>query len=359
MDDSKKKIVMVDWITCVIPCTHSSTIFGGKIFKIQPDGEIVWTRDTAKQITGSYDSNIQVQTSVPGESLHVSGNPVKFLQGHNLFGSNDLVSLNYALLENLREILDLRPSELELAAWAVGGYPLSRIDLATMFNLGSPANVRNWLRQAEQTATMSHRGRGQLTKGSTLYFGKNSRRWGAKFYAKGEEFHKNGHDALLEDARLVDYASPMLRYEVVTRTMELKRLGLDSAFSWEDFDKISNGIIDSTLERFNMGNVTALAIEQIDGLKPSLRGVLELWRTGYDVRGILPKTSFYRYRSQIMAVTGVDIATPKPSKNEGGPAWSDLVQPPIELVPAQIPDWAIGTPLYFEPKKPLRLVGGD
>ena len=43
---------------------------------------------------------------------------------------------------------------------------------------------------AEMNATLSHRGRGQVTKGSTLYFGKSSRRSSVKFYAKGEEFQK-------------------------------------------------------------------------------------------------------------------------------------------------------------------------
>ncbi|MBD0103457.1 hypothetical protein IAF22_20240, partial [Acinetobacter baumannii] len=42
--------------------------------------------------TGSYSTKIQIQ-SVTDTQIYISGNPTKFLQGHNLFGSNDLVGL--------------------------------------------------------------------------------------------------------------------------------------------------------------------------------------------------------------------------------------------------------------------------
>ncbi|MER0133278.1 hypothetical protein KD913_28600 [Klebsiella pneumoniae] len=79
-----------------------------------------------------------------------------------------------------------------------GDFKLNRVDCTVMFDVGNTANALSWIRQAEMNATLSHRGRGQVTKGSTLYFGKSSRRSSVKFYAKGEEFQKHSHAAFLQ-----------------------------------------------------------------------------------------------------------------------------------------------------------------
>lgn len=345
-------MIMVDWITAVIPCSHADEILSGKIFKVTVDGVVEWERATSQFIAGSYDSSISVRTATPGESIYVSGNPVKFFQGHNLFGSNDLVSMNHALFGRIREVLDLKPTKQDLGCWVSGDYQLTRVDVTTMFDAGSLANARAWLRQAEQNATLMHRGRGQLTKGSTLYFGKHSRRWSAKWYAKGEEFQANGHQDLLLDDRLVAYADPAVRYEVVLRSMKLKQLGLEHALSWLDSAKISHSIIASTLERFNMSDVRALKTEQLDGMKPSLRAIVELWKVGYDIRGMYPQSTFYRLRSRIKSAIGVDIAVRQPVTHRG----ADVIPlaKPIELIPMGIPEWAVGTPLYYAFPKPVR-----
>lgn len=342
---------MIDWTTSIIPCAHSSNIFDGSVCKITAEGEIEWEVLTAKTVVGSYDSAVRVRTYRPRESLHISGNPAKFFQGHNLFGTDELLALNYAFFCNLSDKLSLSPSDSERLCWQTGDYSLSRVDCTSMLDVGSSANALAWIRQAEQQATLSHRGRGQITKGSTLYFGKHSRRWSAKFYAKGDEFQKNGHPCLLEDPKLVDYADRSVRFEVTLRSMELKRLGLDRAFFWSESAKIAQGVREDVLGRVNMGDINALTAEQIDGLAPSLRAVFELWKTGIDIRSMYPRRTFYHYRSKIKNELGIDIAVLQPSNKKASNV-VPLIRV-IEAVPMGVPDWALGTPLYFDPKKPI------
>ncbi|MBF0562083.1 MAG: hypothetical protein HQL37_08695 [Alphaproteobacteria bacterium] len=102
-------------------------------------------------------------------TLWVDGNPSKFLQGHNIFGSDDLIGLVYALMIRLCDILpELEPTELDMHHWITGNYSLSRIDVAAMYSAESRAGALAWLRSAESASHMKHRGCG-IMKGMTLY----------------------------------------------------------------------------------------------------------------------------------------------------------------------------------------------
>ena len=47
-------------------------------------------------VKGSHDSNITIRSHTDN-TIEISGNPAKFLQGHNVFGTNDL---KYLCCEN-------------------------------------------------------------------------------------------------------------------------------------------------------------------------------------------------------------------------------------------------------------------
>jgi II/X family phage/plasmid replication protein len=72
------------------------------------------------------------------------------------------------------------------------------------------------------------------------------------------------------------------------------------------------------------------------------------WKSGQDLRAIFTRPTFYRYRSQLLAY-GVDIAV---KQDRSGSDMSNVV--PLRVVlnayPVGVPEWASGTPLYFEPR---------
>ena len=53
---------------------------------------------------GSYDNNIVIKP-MTDNTIQISGNPTKWLQGHNLFGTNDLKWLMYRFYTDLHEKL--------------------------------------------------------------------------------------------------------------------------------------------------------------------------------------------------------------------------------------------------------------
>jgi II/X family phage/plasmid replication protein len=59
------------------------------VMSFDSKGDNEWVVNKKLSVEGSYSSKIQVASADSGH-IWISGNPVKFLQGHNIFGSNDL-----------------------------------------------------------------------------------------------------------------------------------------------------------------------------------------------------------------------------------------------------------------------------
>nr|CDL66500.1 unnamed protein product [uncultured bacterium] len=346
---------MIDWLSMVVPCTHSEPITGGEVVSIKPGGEVDWHCVKRTTVEGSFSTGLQVRTAThtaqPCSHLEISGNPVKFFQGHNLWGTDDLLALSVTTVETVASLLGLTPSAQDVESWHSGLIQLTRVDVTQSFHLDNMAQVLAWLRSAEQTAHLSHRGRGQLVKGSTLYFGKSSRRWSLKLYAKGQEIRAKGHgqDVILALPSAVEWAEKTLRAELTLRSMELKRQGLHLAMAWGG-DGVPSSVTAALLrDRFGgmtMTTTSHLSAEILDSLRPSLRMAYQSWAAGADLREILPARTFYRHRAALLP-HGIDIATLVPREvSNVVPLFKVL-----EAKPVDVPDWAQGTPLYFEPAR--------
>lgn len=348
---------MIDWVSCVVPCQQSKLVMDGlMLFCDAATGEVKYSVGTRKSVMGSAESSVTVRTHRNDPALlEVSGNLVKFFQGHNLWGTDDLVPLVAEFMESLSsmhgESLGLVPTDADRAAWWSGEFDLTRVDVTDSFRLRNLADVLAWLRAAEQTAHLSHRGRGQLTKGSTLVFGKHSRRESLKLYAKGQEIVANAkHQPALRDLpHVIEWAQGILRAELVLRSMSLKRLGLRRASAWCRTDEVPFDPLSLLRER--LGNLTMTTVTKISAallgeLRPSLRVAVQAWEAGADLRASLSRATFYRYRAELLP-HGIDLATVLPRENANV---VPLVRV-LEAVPASVPEWAEGTALLFEPRR--------
>ena len=347
---------MIDWLSLVVPMRHAEAVTGGHVLSVKPDGEIEWQCAKRTTVEGSFSTGLQVRsathTADPCTHIEISGNPVKFFQGHNLWGTDDLHALAVDTIRTVARLLSLPFSPDDEAAWRSGAYQITRVDVTQSFHLGSRAEVLAWLRSAEQTAHLSHRGRGQLVKGSTLYFGKQSRRWSLKLYSKGQEIHAKGHgqDSVLELPAAVAWADKTLRAELTLRSMELKRQNLSLGSDWMQLDGVPSAVTAQLLrDRFGgmtMTTTAHLSAEILDALRPALRMAYQTWEGGANLRAILPHRTFYKYRNELLP-HGVDIATLVPREvSNVVPLFRCL-----EAVPVGVPDWAEGTALYFEPAR--------
>lgn len=341
---------MIDWISATVPFDWDVPINGGALVHYRSDGSVEWGTDKTLHLRGSHDARISVRTVERG-FMEISGNPAKFQQGHNLFGSDDVAGLLFDTLVDVCEAVELSPSRENLLAWKRGNVVLSRVDVTGMYELPTFSDVGAWLVAAGKTASVKWRGRGHYQDG-TLYFGKvakgkRSSPWQMKLYHKGQEVlvHKLPKDLPLRE-ELEIWASNKLRIEVTLRTQELKRLGLHYVRDWTVDRAVET--FEAYLAKLDIGEEQMVDVEVEEQLKPSLRAAYALWKTGVDMRRVFPRRTFYHYRKQILEVTGSDIGTLAATGNVVP------LRRYLEAKPCSVPEWASN--LYHEPRSHLSIV---
>ncbi len=358
---------MIDWLTFVAPLEHvvgqDGPCYAGEILATKPDPThpdgfaLDWSVLKRKAVEGSYSSTIQIQSTYDeaGQpALWVSGNPAKWFQGHNLFGSDDLPGLVQEMLERIVASFGIEPSLQDREAWSMGLIKLKRVDVTYSFDLGTLARVRNALRSLDATANLKHRGRGHF-KGDSLTWGgkdspagKGSRRWSLTLYAKGAEIEVKGHQlpTALAETSLPSHAQGLLRAEVRMLALQLVTEQLEYVSHWGE--NAASELHSRFLAGLQIAEASMLDADLLDGLPGRLQLAYNNWREGHDLRAILSVRTFYRYRSELLK-HGIDIAV---RQERLSPDLSNVV--PLRTVlhayPATVPAWAEGTPLYFEPR---------
>jgi hypothetical protein len=308
--------VALDWFSGLVGYDGSALKLG-RVIAIGAGGDIEWESDRWRKAEGSYGSSVQVSrdaaTGAMRDSgfhwndvvLRVSGNPTKFLQGHNVFGPSvsQLGTIVQALVRGFPE--ELRPADAgvdELPA-----LHRSRVDEAVMVDLGGHQVVHEWLRAAE-TATRSRHGRA-MASGSTVYWGKSSRRWSLKAYCKFCELADHPPNDGYNEFR--EFTEGLLRIELTLRRPELKeRDTLSDHIVWEFFEKVVVGVTDLKADAMQE------RIRTFTG-PVAARLLLSRWLDGHDVRWEVNRMSFWRYRKLVMEEFGVDLSLPRSEQWDG------------------------------------------
>lgn len=355
---------MIDWIDAIVPCWHAAPINGGTITRTSQTGKVEWEKGTFRVVRSTWETGVQIKTYHADESAHcthllISGNPSKFWQGHNLWGTNDLHGLLVATLFQLVAMeadsehgqrLGLSPSIEDVQAWISGAYRVTRADITESFHLESQEQVLHWIRAAESSAYLKNRGKGTLKGNSTLEFGKGSRRSRFKIYAKGPEIiaHAESQPALANLPHVQAWAAKTLRCELEMRSLGLKHIALSTGENWiaaqyEDVLWNPVQLVHERLGNMTMMTTTELSDDVLSSLKPACRMAYLAWNGGADLRANWSKSSFYRTRATLLE-HGVDIAVVQ-DKDVSRRAIAQI----LTARPAPVPDWAEGTPLLFEP----------
>lgn len=290
---------------------------------------------------------------VVGCNLYISGNPSKFLQGHNLFGVADLPYLVGAVMDRISDQLGLPVTEQDRFSWYYGLFEVSRVDVTRMHDLGAVETVKQFLSAARQVAHSRYQPAGN-DHGSTLYIGKGSRRAMLKLYDKLEEVQSKGHglaDTLprAHYQQLMKFAAGKLRVEAQLRSMWLKDRNLHWGIGWQP--NVAEKVLQSRIGGLELNDTMNLPEKYEGDIPGRLALVYEAWKNGRDLRSMYSKPHFYRLRAQLLKY-GVDISEVQPREScPEGRYLSGLGAPLksfIEGPGVPIPEWAKGTPLLVE-----------
>lgn len=305
---------MLDWASVLIGY-DGSDLEVGRVICVRSDGLVEWEKDRWERAEGSYLSSVQVTRGVSSaamrssglpcsvDCLRVSGNPTKFLQGHNVFGPSveDVGPVLRAMVRGLPPAL--RPPDADDDA--LRAVQRSRYDVAVHVELGGHREVHEWL-QAAASSTRSRHGRA-MRSGSTVYWGKESRRWSLKAYCKFCEL--NEHRPVVQSFdELRSWCESHLRLELTLRRPELKDRGtLTEDVVWEFYNRLTIGVSEMVVTR-----------DVVSGLRLSTgcKMALRQWLAGAPLAVDLPTRTFYHYRRVILDEVGVDISLPWDSQVE-------------------------------------------
>lgn len=343
---------MIDWLDFTFPLRHEfgpgTPFYAGEVLALTTGGQLEWGVYKRLEVEGSHSSTVQVRGAAVmadgRQAVRVSGNPAKWFQGHNVWGTNDVHGLVHETIRRVLDLAQITPTPEEVATWHAGDVDMLRVDVTESHDFGSRARVLNALRSLDMTAHLKMRGRGSYN-GHSLLFGKGSRHWSLTLYAKGPELDKHKLPSTLDGLDAIhQHADRLLRCEVRMLSMHLKRLGLDKLAGWGD--NTASEVHQSHLANLEISDAFMLDPDTLDGMPTRLRAAYQLWKDGHDLRAMFPRPTFYRYRAQLLA-HGVDLAV----RQERSPE-SNVVPLRVTLVgkPAGIPDWAVNSPLYFEPR---------
>lgn len=350
---------MIDWVTAKLPCRN--TLRTGGIIKHDANGEIEWVSQSWLPVQGSHDSSIVIKPMTEN-TIQISGNPAKWLQGHNLFGTNDLKWLMARFFSSLHEVLcddGLRPTIDQLDLIEDGKYTISRVDINETWHLKDQSEVMAWIRGASDKIALARRGRGVFS-GDTLYWGKQKKDnfWYLKCYSKGDEINskKSNFPAVLRTPEMLEYADKALRIEMTIASKALREWEINMPCNW--FPNQGKLILLDHIGKLEMSSNFRLDDGVLNGLPSRMKMAYLAWVHGEDLRSFLPKNTFYRYRRELKQYD-IDIALVRDVEKP-----IDNVVPLIKILeakPVGIPYWAfeqdlVIAPEHERPKPKLELI---
>jgi II/X family phage/plasmid replication protein len=130
--------------------------------------------------------------------------------------------------------------------------------------------------------------------------------------------------------------------------MELKDRGLRLACNWDENTPYE--VVFKALSGIDMSEQHTITDSAIAGLPGRLACVYTAWKEGHDLRSMFSRTTFFRYRKELMKLASIDIAIKQPKEKSGPTNVIEFRRVLSPVLCPQVPDWAIGTDLYFEPR---------
>jgi II/X family phage/plasmid replication protein len=316
--------MMIDWVSAVIEspkaAEHGWHLFDtGEYLLRERQGEIRRVGTGREEYEGSYSNKVSLKSAL-GYDLFFSGNPVKYFQGHNLFGSDDPLGLLLDCGWDLRGRPGGQfPSPLTYTVNEFTPPRFTRLDLTRSYRFDSNEDARSWIRDTAAHARSRHGA--AVMRDSTAYFGNNSEYWTFKVYNKRDEINsrRKGHSLptlLLPHVakKLLEWSEGVIRFELTLKSKELARCGeIVPGATLPLWQKYYDAV---TWNR----NAEMIELTQAEKLLPlSVQRALLAWRHGEDLRPVYSSSQFYAIRRKVLDTLGVDIAQPpvRPESSAG------------------------------------------
>ncbi|MDR4513150.1 phage/plasmid replication protein [Nitrosomonas sp.] len=299
----------VDYLT--IRQSHVSgglpIINGGRVVRVDADGEIEYVLDTRQGLEGSFDSRVELRCD--GHTVEFSGNISRYGRQDNLFG--------YSFTETIQKINQLIESfglppftageffGYTDSGWTYSGARISRIDITCNYATGSMLDSEALLRN--MAGHHIGRQKGSLSvNGATVEYGRGSKYVYGKLYCKTTELkrHKSRKSGQHVSEEVINYCQQVgvVREEFTLKSRFLTQNGLAYLGAITD-EKLA----EVYMNRSQLQRLEQVSYDNFSHLSPRLRATYVSWKYGYPLE--LSKSAFYRHRSELLKY-GIDISIP-------------------------------------------------
>lgn len=357
--------VCIDWLTInqryapgSLPVVGSMLVHYANLDTGEVERELVY----GHQFEGSFDTSVRVRCD--GTSVEVSGNPSRLNRLDNILGFQSIddsiqVYNRVLVLLGLPQFTSGERTNLVQFARSDAVVPdgqaiITRVDLTRNYSLGSHGEALRCLRWLSGQQIQGKPGH-LYADGCTVDWFRGSRRVYAKYYVKAVSMLREGKKQGLKiqkdlyewgqcdpyQVRLADWCmqNGVVRHEVSFKAMKLKDEGLDKIGKWSmvRMEEIMQGyqVHERSIGGISQYETISEELQQqgIDrGRAVRAQQAALSWLAGYDLKGNMSKSAYYRVRSLLFSV-GLDISLP-----------CDVSRLPIqiktvEMRPLAVPGW--------------------
>lgn len=299
----------IDYLT--IRQSHISgglpVINGGRVIRVDVNGEVEYVLDARQGLEGSYDSRVELRCD--GHTVEFTGNISRYGRQDNLFGYS--FSETIQKINNLLASFDLppfTPGELfgfSDSGWIYSGARVSRIDLTCNYATGSMLDSEALLRN--MAGHHVGRQKGSLSvNGATVEYGRGSKYVYGKLYCKTTELkkHKSKKSGQHVSEEVINYCTEMgvVREEFTLKSRFLTQNGLAYLGTITD-EKLA----EVYMNRSQLQRLEQVQYENFNDLPKHLRATYVSWKYGYPID--LKRSQFYSHRKALLSY-GVDISIP-------------------------------------------------
>ena len=328
----------IDWAGLLIEYDHEP-IENGYTIEVTPDGEYRERKIKRTNLRSSWETNMQIWTDEEGR-LGTSGNPQKFISGHNVFGPEGITACA-AAINQVTKMLKLGRSPGAVPEESIHGARPTRIDIAQSIRCPDEDTTKWLLRTFQETAIAKYWGK-PSTIGLTTYFGKGSRYTTMKAYHKGDEMNVHHLSRRLKErerALLKIEASTLARFELTLADKWFVKNPMTlGEFTPEKIDELYNHF----MERIQFTPNIEIPTETLNQLPSGSQLVYYAWKTGTPITALgMEARTRRRHVSVIKKILGVDVTKPF------NPELEHYGTMPLEAEPAEIPQWIINDGLII------------
>ncbi|VWB51369.1 hypothetical protein BLA14095_02225 [Burkholderia lata] len=311
---------MIDLIDIKIQLQHEP--FGNERIKLAENLQVSppTSKRFSKKIALQPNGHLTDVTSLDnGSVIHIRDCPLTPLQGHNVFGSNDVCLLGSTLICAVLDRLSIAYTDGQRQAWEAGEFVIDALDITHRFVLPENVSQKQIFDHIRTTSAWEFRP-SVISVGTGIRMSAPRRNTAFVFYDKLQKLtdqrtHSFQHLRAVvgDDAReiwmgLQRAAANNVRAELKLSKEYLKRHRLNHGSAWT-IEK-THQVYWAEMEKLRFeGHVPLRQLRHaINRVRPRpLRYALELWARGAELDSVYAKSTLDRHRSKILRMTGIDI----------------------------------------------------